>query len=37
VTEEIEALAGGDASCRQLMTVPGVGPIIASAINGGHW
>jgi transposase len=32
VTEEIEALARGDASCRQLMTVPGVGPIIASAM-----
>jgi transposase len=31
VTDEIEALARGDASCRQLMTVPGVGPIIASA------
>ena len=23
VTDEIEALAGGDASCRQLVTVPG--------------
>ena len=32
VTEEIEALARGGASCRQLMTVPGVGPIIASAM-----
>ena len=32
VTDEIEALALGDASCRQLMTVPGIGPIIASAI-----
>ena len=32
VTDEIEALARGDASCRQLMTVPGIGPIIASAI-----
>jgi transposase len=32
VTDEIEALAHGDASCRQLMTVPGIGPIIASAI-----
>jgi transposase len=32
VTNEIEALARDDASCRQLMTVPGVGPIIASAM-----
>ena len=32
VTDEIEALARGDASCRQLMTVPGIGPIIASAM-----
>ena len=32
VTDEIEALARDDASCRQLMTVPGVGPIIASAM-----
>jgi transposase len=31
VTEEIEVLAHGSESCRQLMTVPGVGPIIASA------
>ena len=31
VTDEIEALSRGDASCQQLMTVPGVGPIIASA------
>ena len=30
VTDEIEALARGDASCRQLMTVPGIGPIIAA-------
>jgi transposase len=28
VTDEIDALARGDASCRQLMTVPGTGPII---------
>jgi transposase len=32
VTDEIEALSRGDASCQQLMTVPGVGPIIASAM-----
>jgi transposase len=32
ITEEIEALAHGSESCRQLMTVPGVGPIIASAM-----
>ena len=32
VTDEIEALARDDASCRQLMTFPGVGPIIASAM-----
>ena len=25
VTDEIEALSRGDASCQQLMTVPGVG------------
>jgi transposase len=31
VTNEIEGLAGADASCGQLMTVPGIGPIIASA------
>jgi transposase len=30
VTEEIEVLARGTEGCRQLMTVPGVGPIIAS-------
>ena len=32
VTDEIESLAQGDVSCGQLMTVPGIGPIIASAI-----
>ena len=32
ITEEIEVLAHGSESCRQLMTVPGVGPIIASAM-----
>src|SRR5213078_1173618 len=32
VTEEIEQLAYGSESCRQLMTVPGIGPLIASAM-----
>ena len=32
VTEEIEVLARGTEGCRQLMTVPGVGPIIPSAM-----
>ena len=32
VTEEIEVLAHGSESCRQLMTVPGIGPIISSAM-----
>jgi transposase len=32
VTEEIEELAHGSESCRQLMTVPGIGPLIASAM-----
>ena len=32
VTGEIEVLAHGTESCRQLMTVPGIGPIIASAM-----
>ena len=32
VTEEIEVLAQGSESCRQLMSVPGIGPIIASAM-----
>jgi transposase len=31
-TDEIEALARGNENCRQLMTVPGIGPIIASAM-----
>ena len=31
VTDEIEDLARTDVSCGQLMTVPGIGPIIASA------
>ena len=32
VTEEIEQQAHGSESCRQLMTVPGIGPLIASAM-----
>jgi transposase len=32
VTEEIEVLAQGSESCHQLMTVPGIGPLIASAM-----
>ncbi len=32
VTGEIEALAKADAACQRLMTVPGIGPIIASAM-----
>ena len=32
LTEEIEALAHGTENCRQLITVPGIGPIIASAM-----
>jgi len=32
VTGEIESLAHADASCGRLMTVPGIGPIIASAM-----
>jgi transposase len=32
VTDEIEGLARADESCGQLMTVPGIGPIIASAM-----
>jgi transposase len=32
VTEEIEVLAHGSESCRQLMTIPGIGPLIASAM-----
>lgn len=31
VTDEIEALTRTDVSCEQLMTVPGIGPIVASA------
>ena len=32
VTEEIELLTSDSEACRQLMTVPGIGPIIASAM-----
>ena len=32
VTDEIEALAKSDDCCRRVMTVPGIGPIISSAI-----
>ena len=32
VTDEIEALAGADEGCQQLITVPGIGPIISSAV-----
>lgn len=32
VTDEIEALAMADEACRRLMTVPGIGPIISSAM-----
>ena len=32
LTQEIELLARGTEHCRQLMTIPGIGPIIASAM-----
>jgi transposase len=32
VTEEIETIAKADEACQRLMTVPGIGPIIASAM-----
>jgi transposase len=32
VTEEIETLAKADDACQRLMTVPGIGPLIASAM-----
>src|SRR5512139_2906045 len=32
ITEEIDVLAHGSESCRQLMTAPGIGPLIASAM-----
>jgi transposase len=32
VTDEIESLARADEDCQRMMTVPGIGPIIASAM-----
>jgi transposase len=32
ISSEIEALSKQDAACRRLMTVPGIGPIISSAV-----
>jgi transposase len=32
VTDEIETLAKSDDGCRRVMTVPGIGPIISSAM-----
>jgi transposase len=32
VTDEIETLAKSDDSCRRVMTIPGIGPIISSAM-----
>ncbi len=32
VTGEIETVAGDDEACQRLMTIPGIGPIIASAM-----
>ena len=32
MTGEIETLADNDEACQRLMTVPGIGPIIASAM-----
>ena len=32
VSSEIEALAKQDASCQRLMSIPGVGPIVSSAV-----
>lgn len=34
ITQEIEMLADNDEACQRLMTVPGIGPIISSAIVG---
>ena len=40
VTSEIEELSNGEAMCRRLMSVPGIGPLIstgiAAAINTGE-
>ena len=35
VTGEIEALSRTEAKCRQLMSIPGVGPLISTAMGGG--
>jgi transposase len=32
VTDEIETLAKSDENCQRVMTVPGIGPIISSAM-----
>ena len=32
LSSEIEAIAGQDAGCERLMSVPGIGPIISSAM-----
>jgi transposase len=32
VTDEIETLAKSDDNCRRVMTVPGIGPLISSAM-----
>jgi hypothetical protein len=37
VTDEIETLARADENCRRLMTVPGIGPIIAILFRPAGW
>jgi transposase len=39
LSSEIELLARGDAGCERLMSVPGIGPVISSAVFGWtvHW
>jgi transposase len=37
LSSEIEVLARQDKGCERLMTMPGIGPIIASAIYSGHF
>jgi transposase len=32
VTKEIEAIAAADEGCRRLLAIPGVGPIVATAL-----
>jgi transposase len=32
LSDEIESLSDNDAACKRLMTVPGIGPIISSAV-----